>query len=179
MSRHGIRGLAISAALVLVAACGGGGGDAGGDPAAVVRSALSAAQSKDFTALEGLACEAQKDEIRDQFDFSAGLSGLAPGMDSEQILDAITIDTSNVQIGNPAINGDTATVEVSGSMSIDVDVDKLKPVIKAALEAQGLPSDDATVDQAMGMISAMSSRDIPMDETLGLVKEDGAWKICE
>ncbi|OGO58039.1 MAG: hypothetical protein A2V85_02010 [Chloroflexi bacterium RBG_16_72_14] len=179
MSGHLIRGLVISAALVLVAACGGGTGDAGGAPDAVVRSALSAAQSKDFTALEGLACEAQKDEIRDQFDFSAALSGLAPGIDSEQILDAIAIDTSNVEVGDPTINGDKATVEVSGSMSIDVDVDKLKPIIKAALEAQGLPSDDATIDQAMGLFGAMSSQDIPMDETLALVKEGGAWKICE
>ena len=178
MSGHRTRGLVISAVLVLVAACGGGGGDSG-DPAAVVRSALAAAQSKDFTALEGLACEAQKDEIRDQFDFSAGLGDLAPGMDAEQVLDAITIDTSKVEVGSPAIDGDKATVEVSGSMSIDVDVDKLKPIIKAALEAQGLPSDDATIDQAMGMFGAMSSQDIPMDETLGLVKEGGAWKICE
>ena len=179
--RASVRLLSVLAIVMFAAAaCGSsGGGASGGDPAGVVKDALSTVQAKDMTKLQDLACAAKKDEVAKQFDFSSALASAAPGVDSKQILDALTIDTSKVTIGSATITGDNATVPVSGTMSMKVDTEKLKPIIKTILEGQGLPADDATINQAMGMFAAFGSQDVPMDETLKLVKENGAWKICE
>jgi hypothetical protein len=179
-SRRAVARLLSSSALVLlaVAACGGSsplGG--GGDPASVVKDALAVVQSKDLAKIGDLACAAKKDEVVESLDFSKGLEG--SGVDSQQVLDAMSIDTSKVTVGTPVINGDTATVPLSGSMTMSVDAEKMKPIVKAQLEAQGLPADDAAVDAMMGMVGAFTGQDIPMDQSMTLVKENGAWKICE
>jgi hypothetical protein len=135
--------------------------------------------SKDLDKIKGIACAAQADEIAESFDFSSSLSDVAPGVDSQQVLDAMTIDTSKVTVGEATVNGDKATVPLSGSMSITVDAEKMKPIIKAALEAQGLPADDATIAQAVTMLGSFSGQEIPMTEPIEMVKENGAWKICD
>ena len=164
------------ATAALLAACGGVPG--GGDPASVVTGAMQAVANKDVDALRGFACAAQQDEIAEQFDLTGGLGELAPGVDAEQVLEAITIDTSQVTVGSPSVDGSTATVQLGGSMTIDIDAEALRPIIVAALEAQGMPTDDASVDAMLGMLGGFTGQPIPMTETLELVQEGGAWKIC-
>jgi hypothetical protein len=167
---------AVALALA-VAACGGAGPLAGSDPASVVTQAMSVIQQKDFNKLTELACAAQKDKIAEQF--TGGLSAAGGGFDPAQILAAINIDTSKVSIGTPQVSGDNATVPLSGTMKITIDPQKLKPILAQALASQGLPTDDASVDAAMGMMGTISGQDIPMDnQPVKLVKENGAWKIC-
>ena len=179
-SRRAVTRLLSSLALVAltVAACGGSsplGG--GGDPASVVKDALASVQSKDLTKIGDLACAAKKDEVLKSFDFGSSLAGT--GVDSKAVLDAMTIDTSKVTVGQPTITGDNATVPLSGSMKISIDAEKMKPIVKAQLAAQGLPADDAAVEAMMGVVSGFTGQDIPMDQAMTLVKEGGAWKICE
>ena len=52
-------------------------------------------------------------------------------------MNSITIDTSAVTVGSPTVNGDTATVPVSGTMKMTFDKEKLRPIIKQMMEAQG------------------------------------------
>ena len=181
LSRRAVARLLSSLAIVsfAVAACSGSsplGG--GGDPASVVKDALAVVQSKDLAKIGDLACAAKKDEVVKSLDFSTQL-GEGSGVDSQQVLDAMSIDTSKVTVGQPTINGDTATVPIGGSMKMSVDAAKMKPILKAQLEAQGLPADDAAIEAMMGMVSGFTGQDIPMDSTMTLVKENGAWKICE
>jgi hypothetical protein len=165
---------------ILAAACSGGSplGGGGGDPASVVKEAMTVVQSKDLAKIGDLACAAKKDEVVKSLDFSSAL-GEGSAIDSQQVLDAMSIDTSKVTVGQPTITGDTATVPVTGSMTMTVDPAKMKPIVKAQLEAQGLPADDAAIDAMMGMVGSFTGQPIPMDETMTLVKENGAWKICE
>lgn len=181
LSRRAVARLLSSLALVAlaVAACGGSsplGG--GGDPASVVKDALAAVQSKDLTKVGDLACAAKKDEVLKSFDFGSQL-GEGSGVDSKQVLDAMSIDTSKVVVGQPTVTGDTATVAISGSMTMNIDKDKMKPIVKAQLEAAGMPADDAAIEAMMGVVGGFAGQDIPMDSTMTLVKENGAWKICE
>ena len=181
LSRRAVARLLSSLALVSLAvmACSGGSplGGGGGDPASVVKDALATVQSKDLAKIGDLACAAKKDEVVQSLDFSKSLAG--SGIDSQQVLDAMSIDTSKVTVGSPTITGDTATVPLSGSMTMSIDPAKLKPIIKAQLEAAGLPADDAAIESMMGIAGAMSGQPIPMDQSMTLVKENGAWKICE
>lgn len=181
LSRRAVARLLSSLALVALAvmACSGSsplGG--GGDPASVVKDALAVVQSKDLAKIGDLACAAKKDEVVKSLDFSSSL-GEGSGVDSKQVLDAVSIDTSKVTVGQPTITGDTATVPVSGSMTMNVDPAKMKPIVKAQLEAAGMPADDAAVEAMMGVMGGFTGQPIPMNETMTLVKENGVWKICE
>jgi hypothetical protein len=162
----------------ILAACSGVPGT-GGDPAAAVTGAMSALQSKDLEQLKTFACAAKQDEIASQFDMAGGLEQLVPGADAQAILGAVTIDTSGVTVGEPAVNGDSATVKLGGTMKVSVDAEKLKPILKAALERQGMPADDASLDAMLAMMGGAGATEVPMNETLELVRENGAWKLCE
>jgi hypothetical protein len=169
--------LTFLAPLALILAACGAAAPAGGDPAGVVRQALSLVQAKDLTALTNLACAAQKEEIADSF--TGGLGG-STGMDPQQVLDALSIDTSKVTVGAVTENGDKASVALGGTMAFSFDETKMRELIVAQLEAEGQPTDDATVNMAMGMLTGMLGQPIPMDgQTMDLIREGGAWKICD
>ena len=166
------------ALIALLAACGGAAPLAGDDPASIARQVMSSLAARDITKLTDLACAAQKDEIADSF--TGGLADIAPGTDPATLLQAIQIDTSKVVVGTATVSGDTATVPLTGSMKLTIDSEKLKPVVKAALAAQGMPSDDAAVDAALGFVSAFNGQEIPLDDQpITLKKENGAWKVCD
>jgi hypothetical protein len=162
-------------ALILVA-CGGAAAPGGNDPSGVVRNALSLVQAKDLTGLTNIACAAQRDEIVDSF-----TGGLAQsGMDPEEVMAALNIDTSKVTVGAVTENGDTASVALGGTMAFSFDEAKMRELIKAQLVNEGQPADDASVATAMGFLTAMLGQPIPMDgQTMELVREGGAWKICD
>jgi hypothetical protein len=171
--------LLLSTLALVVAACGGAGPLAGGnDPASVARQAMTVLAAGDLTKLTDLACAASKEDIANSF--TGGLGDLAPGTDPNTLLQAIKIDTSKVTVGEATVTGDTATVPLKGSMTISIDKDKVKPIIQAALQAQGAPADDAAVDAAMGFLSAFDGQPIPLDDQpITLKQENGSWKICD
>jgi len=71
-------------------------------------------------------------------------------------------------------------VPLKGSMTISFDKEKIKPIIAAALQSQGVPADDAAVEAAMGFLTAFEGQAIPLDDQpLTLKQENGAWKLCD
>ena len=172
--------LLIAALALALAACGGAGplaGGGGGDPASVARQALADLAAGDVTKLTDLACAASKEDIAKSF--TGSLGDLAPGTDPSVLLQAIRIDTSKVTVGQATVTGDTAVVPLNGSMTISIDEEKAKPIVQAALQAQGAPADDAAVQAAMGFLSAFEGQPIPLDQPLTLKQENGAWKVCD
>jgi len=171
--------LLIVTVALAVAACSGASPLAGGsDPAGIARQALGALQAGDFAKLTDLACAASKADIANSF--TGGLTDLAPGTDASTVLQAIKVDTSKVTVGDATVTGDTAVVPLHGSMTISIDTEKAKPIIQAALKAQGVAADDAAVNAAMGMLTAFQGQPIPVDDQpLTLKQENGAWKVCE
>jgi hypothetical protein len=174
----------VSAILVLpllIAACSGVPGAASGnDPAAVVKDALAKVAAKDVNGLANLACAGQADEVRQQFDMAGQLASAVPGANAQDIVNSITIDTSAVTVGSSTVSGDTATVPVSGTMKMTFDKEKLRPIIKQMLEAQG-GGVQMTDEQIDGILDTMGGggQGVPLNETLTLKQEGGAWKICE
>jgi hypothetical protein len=174
----------LSAILVLpllIAACSGSPGAASGsDPAAVVKDALAKVAAKDVNGLANLACAGQADEVRQQFDMAGQLASAVPGANAQDIVNSISIDTSAVTIGSPTVTGDTATVPVTGTMKMTFDKEKLRPIIKQLMESQGggVQLTDEQIDAFLDQMSG-SGQGVPVNETLTLKQEGGAWKICE
>ena len=68
---------------------------------------------------------------------------------------------------------------VTGSMKVTFDTEKIRPIFKQMMEAQGGASmTDAQIDALIATVAG-SGQDVPLNETLDLKKENGAWKICE
>ena len=67
----------------------------------------------------------------------------------------MTIKFDNVTTKESSKTDNGARSTSSANMTITVDPEKFKPILKQILAAQGLPTDDATID---AMLSAMSGQ---------------------
>jgi hypothetical protein len=174
--RRGLGAIALLLTLV-VAACAPGAPADG--PGAVVAEALAKVAAKDIDGLRGLACAGQEDRIRDQLGLPAAMGGeLLPGLDTQALVDAVGLDVSGVDVGEAAIEGDTAEVPVSGTIKVTFDAEAMRPVLRELVAAQGTTMTDEQLDALLTTLAAYG-QDLPFDETIRVVREDGAWRICQ
>ncbi len=170
----------LAAGLLLatvVAACGGSSGP-GNDPAGTVKALAAAINAGQLEKVPDFACAAQKEQVKQQFDFS-GLAGEAlGGMDVGDIGDAIKINIANLKVTEKSREGDTATVTMAGTMKMTFDKDKLKALVKKAAEASGMPFDDAQIEAALAMMSGLGGEQ-ELNDDLTLKNEGGTWLICD
>jgi hypothetical protein len=150
-----------------------------GGPEAVVTEALAKTAAKDVEGLRGLACAGQEDLIREQLSLAgmAGGSELLPGVDFEALLTSVHVDVAEVDVGSATVEGEVAQVPVEGSMRVTFDPDAVRPIIRAAIEGQGESMTDAQLDGLLKTLEALG-QDVPVDQSIRLVREGDAWKIC-
>jgi len=174
-----LRAALLAAFVVLVAACGGGGPSAD-DPAGSVSSALTAVSGGGFSKLADFTCAAKKGDIANALGGGAG--GMAQlekaGVKADDLFNAMTITFANVSAKETSRNGTTATVHVTGDMTLTFDKDKMRAIMKQVLTTQGLPADDATVDTAMGAMGSQLTQTQHLDEDIAVTNEAGKWLIC-
>jgi hypothetical protein len=162
------------AGLLLMAACSTA-TPAADSPDQAVRLVFDELNAGDLEGMLGHACEAQRATMREQFGF-AGL-GATMGLDLSAVLEALTIDTSRMTITTTGVDGDTATVQLAGAMGLSIDASRLRDLLRQVAEREGVPVDNARLDQAITVLQTMT-QSIPVDERLDVVREDGAWKLC-
>jgi predicted small lipoprotein YifL len=177
------RRVPLLALLVLLAAalaaCGSAAPSDG--PAAVVNTALAKVAAKDVDGLRGLACAGQENLIRDQLGIPLGTdpaAELVPGLDTQAVIDAVQLDVSQVKLGEAAIDGDVAEVPVGGTLKVTFDKTAMRPILRKVMDQQGASMTDAQLDALLGTLAAYG-QDVPLDQTVRLVLEGGAWKICQ
>ncbi len=171
---------------VALVACGGGGGGAavgvpGGDPVTTVNSLIATVQAKAFDKLPDLACAASKDSLTSSFDPSAALAGSfgAAGVTGNDVLNAMSISFDNAKVGSPTVNGDTATVHLTGTIKATIDSAKFADLMKKVMAAAGQPASDVTVNAAVSAAQAALSQGTPIDNNVTLKNEGGKWLICQ
>jgi len=165
----------------VLTACGGGGGS-GDDPTAAVKDLFKAIEQKKFDKIPDYACEAQKEEARQTFDFGAIMAESLGGadVDPQKILDAMSFKMADLEVTKVSESGDTATVHVKGKLEISVDPDKFKDVVKELLKAQGMEVSDEMLDQFVGpAMEQFQDFGQELDEDITMAKEGGKWLICE
>jgi hypothetical protein len=171
--------LAIVLALVGVAACSAAPPAEG--PAVVVRTALDKIAAKDIPGLQTLTCAGQADLARQQLGLvnrlgSAG--ALLPGLDATALVDAVKLDVSKLKVGDGTVTGDVAAVPVTGSMGVTFDATAMRPILRKVLGAQGSTMTDAQLDALVKGLAAYG-QSVPLNQSIRLVRESGAWKICQ
>jgi hypothetical protein len=172
----------VMALSLMLAACGGGDDDAG-DPVAVVKDMMQAVENKNFDNITDFACEADKEEVAQQFDFGAVIAASMSGadIDPQKVLDAMEFEFANAEYEEVSKSGDAAVVRAQGRLNITVNEEKFKELVRELLKAEGLEDvSDELLDQAMGpAMDQFESMGQDIDENFGLIKEDGKWVICE
>jgi len=162
---------------VILAACGGGG--ASGDPVATVQALFNAVAAKQFDRMAEFACADKKDEIESEFNIGEALASSAPGLEAQQVLDAMTISFADLKLTEASRSGNAAVVHVEGKMVITVDPAKFRELVKVLLEAQGLTGvDDAMIDQFAGPFAEQFEQGQDVSTDFEMVNEGGKWLIC-
>jgi len=177
--RH--RLVAIIAGLVIVVALAACAPTTPADgPGSVVGDAMAKVAAKDIDGLRTLACAGQEDLIRTQLGIAGALgdAALLPGLDVQGLLDAVSVDVGKVRLGDAAIDGDVAEVPVTGTIKITFDKVAMRPVLQKLLAQQGTTMNE---DQVTALLDALEvyGQDLPLDQTVRLVRETGTWKICQ
>jgi hypothetical protein len=168
---------ALLVVVALLAACGGG--TAADAPSGVVRTALDKLAAKDLAGLQTLACAGQEDMIRDQLGLAGAVgSGLLEGLDTQALMDAVQMDVSGLTVGDATVDGDTAQVPVSGDLKVTFDADAMRPILRQLFEKQGATMTDAQLDALLSTLESYG-QSVPVTESIRLVRESGAWKICQ
>lgn len=147
-------------------------------PEAAVNELLDAVSSGDLTSLETVVCEAEREAVREMFDFGAQL-GLATGETPTQPLVFDISDRSTELLDQ---DEDSAMVRVTGTLTVDVDEEQLRDLVRAMLEADRGPDDppisDEDLDFMIPLFSSTFSSGQALDEEITLVLEDGGWLVC-
>jgi len=165
-----------TAAMLVVAACGGAAPAAAGDAPAAVRGVLDRVAARDVDGALTYVCAAQREAVRAQLNPAGAMASQLPGVDPNAILGALTFDTSGMTVTQDSVNGDEATVKLGGSLKISVDEAKLTAALAPA--ASQLPG-GADVGQLVQMFVAFTAQPIPVDETTRVIREEGAWRVCD
>lgn len=148
-------------------------------PAAVVDDALARVAAKDLEGLRPLACAGQEDRIRDQLGLPGAVGGeLLPGVDTQALLEAVQLGVGDVKVGDPVIDGDVAQVPVTGMLKVTFDQAAMRPILRQVLDQQGTTMTDEQLDALLKTLEAYG-QDVPLDQSVRLVREGGAWKICQ
>ena len=148
-------------------------------PGAVVNDALARVAAKDVDGLRALACAGQADLIKDQLGLPGGVGGeLLPGLDAQAVADAIRLDVTGVKLGDASIDGDSAQVPVTGTIKVTFDSAAMRPLLREVLDNQGASMTDEQLDALLKTLEA-SGQDVPVDQSVRLLREDGAWKVCQ
>jgi len=167
---------AILAATFVVAACSGGGNSS--DPTATVKDFVSLVEQKQFDKIPDIACAAEKDNVKEQFDIGSQLAGSMEGVDAKAITDAMTIKFENLEVKEIEKSADKAKVSLKGTLKMSVDKTQMTDLVKKVLEAQGTPVDDATVAMMLDAMVGAFEQGEPVDSSVDLVVENGKWVVC-
>ncbi len=174
--------LVVMGLSLALAACGGGDDDAG-DPVAVVRDMMQAVENKNFDKITDFACEADKEEVAQQFDFGTIIASSMGGadIDPQKVLDAMEFEFADAEYEEVSKSDNEAVVRAQGRLNITVNEEEFKALVRELLKAEGLEDvSDELLDQAMGpAMEQFENMGQDIDENFSLVKEDGKWVICE
>ena len=171
-----VRAALLTVLVMIAVACGGGGATA--DPAGSVKAAFDSVSSGGLAKLDDFACASQKGKVAEAFTGAAGPQFGQAGVNMTDVMNAMSIKFDNVTTTEVSKTDKAAKVHVAGSMTITVDQEKFKPIMKQMLTAQGLPADDATIATMLSAMSGQLSKTQALDEDIDVVNEGGKWLIC-
>ena len=147
-------------------------------PEGVVNELLDAIAAKEFDRVGDLACAEERASVVAQFDVAASFTDI-PGLDGEAFLEAFEFGVEDRSVTLLSEEGDEASVDVSATLTMAMDPDAARPFIVTILESSGVEVTDEMVEQGLAAFMSGTEEGQQLDATVRVVREDGAWLICD
>ncbi|MEX1295011.1 MAG: hypothetical protein AB1Z67_02455, partial [Candidatus Limnocylindrales bacterium] len=148
--------LTVATTLALVAGATAMPATAADSPEAAVNELLDAVEAADFGAVDTLVCEAERAAVRAQLDPAEAI-----GLDEARELITFRIGERAVEV--TAEDGDTATVMLTGTMSMDVGEAEVEAVAMTLLEAEMGELSDEDLESMLPLFEMALSQTVPID----------------
>lgn len=146
-------------------------------PEGAVNAVLDLLVAKEFDQMGPLVCEERREEILESLDLAQSMGG--DGVDAQPLVDAMTLSIEGRSVSTLSEEGDEASVELLGTLVVTFDEAAAREWVRAALEATGQPTDDASVDQYLRTLVDAFSSGVPIDTQADVVRVDGEWLLCD
>lgn len=148
-------------------------------PVATLEGLMGAIEAKEFDALQTYFCPEFADDMGG-LDFASMSEGMPPGTDIDTLLDAFIFD---VEIDSAEVVSQTdseAIVDLTGSMSMDINADALGPFIEALLGSMGEEVTPDMVQMFTGLVlSEFEAESTDISAEIVLVPgETMPWVVC-
>jgi hypothetical protein len=151
----------------------------GDSPGQVVTRAVVNIVAHDLPGASRLVCAGQRDPRA--FPFLIGgifqPVGALPDYDVARTLSIIGLDASRVTVTETERLAVSAEVRVGGTLVEHFDPAAVEALFRTMAAESGQPLDQALLDETMAKVSA-GDVELPVDESVRVVQENGAWKIC-
>lgn len=138
-------------------------------PEDAVRALFERYGSGDFSDIDTLVCEEQREAMRSQL---AEMTGL--GLDAG----ALRIEVRDPELTVISEDGDTALVRVVATMAFQIDESALREMARQSIVDMGDEPTDEAIDSMVGMMGGFVGQETPMDEEMPVVRRDGQWLVC-
>jgi hypothetical protein len=143
-------------------------------PEGAVNALIDTLLAKQFDAISGLVCEAQRDAAIAEFDLASQF-----GPTAQQVVDAMTLSVDDRAVTKLTEEGDDATVQLGGTLRLAFDETAIRAWVVSQLEAAGQPTDDASVEAIMVNIRASAAEGQALDDVVQVRRENGQWLVCD
>ena len=160
------RALLTGAGLMIALLAGASPGLGASSPDGAVQELVERIGTGGFEDLSGVTCPEFEESVRAEFD-PAGIDPAFGEAEVEVVDPAITLVTEEES---------TAIVNLTATLRVTFDEERLREVVRAQLEAGGQEATDEDVEL---MLDALAVSDVPVDEDLTVVERSGDWLICE
>jgi hypothetical protein len=164
--------------LALTAAVPGVPATAQETPEDVVNQLLDTIAAKEFDRVGDLACADERASVVAQFDVAASFSDI-PGLDGEAFLEAFEFSVEDRSVTLLSQEGDEASVDISATLAMSMDAEAARPFIVTILESSGVEVTDEMIEQGLATFMSGTEEGQQLDATVRVVREDGAWLICD
>jgi hypothetical protein len=145
------------------------------DPAAAVNAALDALVAKNWAALPGLVCAAERASIADHYDLA--VQTYYPQEATQALVDALAIQVANRSVALTSSTTETATVKLGGTLTEEVSDDALLAFVAALAKGASPEPTRDQLDRASKMFKASISS-ITLAPEVRVVAEGGGWLLC-
>ena len=148
-------------------------------PVATLEGLMGAIEAKDFESLPDYFCPEFAADMGG-LDFASMSEDMPPGMDVDTLLDAFIFDVELESAEVLSLTDAEAIVDMTGSMSMDINADALAPFIEALLGTMGEEITPDMLEMFTGMMIAefeAQSDDISAEITL-VPGETMPWVVC-
>ena len=145
------------------------------DPVAAVDAFLDAFVAKQWTALPGLVCAAERDGIARNYDLAQ--QDYYPRDATQALVDALVVKIADRSVTLVSSTTDTATAKLGGTLKEQVSDDALRAFVETLAAASSPRPTRDELDRTLQMFKDSIASQILVPE-VPVVAEGGGWLLC-